>query len=451
MKTHMDFYSGGFESSDLYERFKKIVDEYAPKVTSFLLAVSGGIDSITMLDLFSRLRKERPNLRIGVATFNHKLRPQADEEVEFVKSLSESMNFPFYTDSADVKSYSNLNKLSIEEAARTLRYSFLERTMRHYGYELTVTAHNTNDLLETILMRLVKGTGPFGLVGLRVLSDKYFRPLLFFSRQEVELYAKSRKLSYVVDMSNFDEHYERNYIRHSVVPLLKKINPRLEKAALSLALSTWEMDEYVERVVQGTQRYVLGDRLIFKLLPDPFIQTEQLRRFSLQFFGRPLDREKIERFSKTLRSAKSFKVSFWNELGAEVSHGWVMLGNIRNYEPFTFFIEVSRHGESFSIQPTDSFEINGYFINFSLRGIIKSETPVIRFVVRNWNEGDRTYEGKKLKELFNEKKVPTFARRLIPLVFLNEKVVYVPKYYKSKLLDEIGLEVVSKGGINFES
>ncbi len=446
-----DFSSHNFEKLDLYEKFKRIIDEYASEVNSFLLAVSGGIDSITMLDLFFRLKKERQNLQIGVATFNHKLRSEADEEVEFVKAKSELMGFKFFTDSADVRSFSQENKMSIEEAARVLRYRFLEQVMKEHHYELTVTAHNANDLLETMIMRFTKGTGPFGLAGLKIISNNYFRPLLFFTRQEIELYAKNRNLDYVVDMSNYDEHYQRNYIRHSIVPLLKKINPKLESAAISLALSIWELDEYVEHVIERTEKYILENRLIFKLHNNPFLQIEQLRRFSLQFFGKPLDREKIERFSRNVNKSKSFKVSFWGELGAEVSHGWVMLGNIKSFEPFKFVIELSDNSEDYTRKLMKGIEINGYFINLVIRGIIKSDVPKICLVVRNWNEGDKTYEGKKLKEVFNEKKVPTFVRRLIPIVVLNERVVYVPGYYKSKILDEMGLEIVSKGGINFES
>ncbi|AFG34539.1 tRNA lysidine(34) synthetase TilS [Fervidobacterium pennivorans subsp. shakshaketiis] len=446
-----DFSSREFEKLDLYEKFKRIIDEYASGVNSFLLAVSGGIDSITMLDLFYRLKKERQNLRIGVATFNHKLRPEADEEVEFVRAESERMGFTFYTDSADVRSYSRQNKMSIEEAARNLRYRFLEQVMKEHHYELTATAHNANDLLETMIMRFTKGTGPFGLAGLKIISNNYFRPMLFFTRQEIELYAKNRNLDYVVDMSNYDEHYQRNYIRHSIVPLLKKINHKLENAAISLALSIWEMDEYVERVIEKTEKYILDNRLIFKLHSDPFLQIEQLRRFSLRFFGKPLDREKIERFSKNVIKSKSFKVSFWGELGAEVSHGWVMLGNIKRFEPFKFVIELSDDDEDYTRKLMRGIEVNGYFINLVVRGIIKSDIPKISLIVRNWNEGDRTFEGRKLKEIFNEKKVPTFVRRLIPIAVLNERVVYVPEYYKSKILDEMGLEIVSKGGINFES
>uniref|UniRef100_A0A7V4NHQ6 tRNA(Ile)-lysidine synthase n=2 Tax=Fervidobacterium pennivorans TaxID=93466 RepID=A0A7V4NHQ6_FERPE len=446
-----DFSSHKFETLDLYEKFKKVIDEYASGVTSFLLAVSGGVDSITMLDLFFKLKEERQHLRIGVATFNHKLRPEADEEVEFVRAKSERMGFTFYTDSADVRSFSQQNKMSIEEAARALRYGFLDQVMKEHHYELTATAHNANDLLETMIMRFTKGTGPFGLAGLKIISNNYFRPLLFFTRQEIELYAKDRNLDYVVDMSNYDEHYQRNYIRHNIVPLLKKINPKLESAAISLALSIWEMDEYVERAIEKTEKYILGNRLIFKLHSDPFLQIEQLRRLSLRVFGKPLDREKIERFSKNVIKSKSFKVSFWGELGAEVSHGWVMLGNIKRFDSFKFVIELSNDNGDFSKKPMKGIEVNGYFINLVIHGIIKSDVSKICLVVRNWNEGDKTFEGRKLKEIFNEKKVPTFVRRLIPIVVLNERVVYVPGYYKSKILDEMGLEIVSKGGINFES
>jgi len=437
-------------TEELYKRFKQIIDEYAPHYRSFLLAVSGGVDSVTMLDLFKRLRSESNDIRIGVATYNHKLRPEADKEVEFVRDICICENIPFYTDSGNVIEYARLNKLSTEEAARELRYSFLEATLKEHSYELIVTAHNANDLLETMILRFAKGTGPFGLAGLKVMTKNRFRPLLFFTRHEIEEYARIRNLRYAVDLSNFNENYERNFIRLSVVPLLRRINPRIEHAAISLAQSTWHLDNFVEKNLANVQKYLVGSRLIFKLDKDSFLQKEQIRRTALEFFGRPIDKEKIDRFSNS--KSKSYKVSFWGNLGIEVSHGWVMMGDIKNYENYCYDFIITSEDGNVIIRPKDEIEVSGYFIKFEVSGIILSAGyNVTGFKIRNWIEGDRTYEGKKLKDIFNDKKVPTFLRRLVPLVVIDERVVYVPDIYKSRFLENIGLRIVSKGGINFES
>ncbi|UXF01124.1 hypothetical protein IB67_06120 [Fervidobacterium riparium] len=434
----------------MFERFEGIVRKYAPTEVSFLLAVSGGVDSIVMLDLFIRLKAKR-QLKIGVATFNHKLRKEADEEVEFVKKFCEDHSIPFYTACADVKAYAYINKLSLEEAARILRYEFLHSVKNSYGYNLIATAHNLNDLLETIILRLAKGTGPFGMVGLKPLSGEHLRPLLFFTREEIESYAIARNLTFFTDASNFDERYERNYIRHRIVPLLRKLNPSIERAAESLAQSTWKLDEYIESVVEKTERFRTNDRLFFKLSEDRYIQIEQVRRFAMEFFGKPLDREKIERFENA--KSKSFKVSFWRNLGMEVSHGWVMMGDIISHERFEYTLTIERHGNETIFCPNEKrYYINGYFIEFINRDImLPYGVDKIVLIVRNWMEGDRTLEGKKVKEVFNERKVPTFLRRMIPLIEYNDKIVFIPHIYKSRFLDSLNIQVVVKGGFGIES
>ncbi|MGQ9856486.1 MAG: tRNA lysidine(34) synthetase TilS [Fervidobacterium sp.] len=435
---------------DLLQRFEETIEKYVPNTGSFLLAVSGGVDSVVMFDLFVRL-KDKKELRIGVATFNHKLREEADREVEFVKNLSESYNIPFYTDSADVKAHAHDRGLSIEEAARILRYEFLHFIKDRYNYDVIVTAHNMNDLLETMILRFAKGTGPFGMAGIKPVSGEHFRPLLFFTREEIENYAQARNLVFFTDVSNFDERYERNYVRHRIVPLLRKLNPSIERAAESLAQSTWKLDEYIQNAVDKTKKFRADGCLFFKLSEDKYIQTEQIRRFALEFFGRPLDREKIERFENA--KSKSFKVSFWGNLGIEVSHGWVMMGDIIKQERFEYTLTIEKHGNKIIFCPNErEYYINGYFIDFANRDIMLSEgVEKIVFKVRNWIEGDRTFEGKKVKEIFNEKKVPTFLRRMIPLIEYKRKIVLIPHIYKSRVLDELNLHVVVKGGFGIES
>ncbi|ODN31004.1 tRNA lysidine(34) synthetase TilS [Fervidobacterium thailandense] len=420
---------------DVYERFKGILESYILKYVDrpkFLLAVSGGVDSVVMLDLFDRVRGEKP-IEIHVATFNHMLRPEAASEVQFVRSLCEHRGIGFSEGRADVKSYAKANHLSVEEAARELRYSFLEDAARKLGADYICTAHNANDLLETMLLRLTKGTGIFGLVGLKPLHGKFFRPLIFFTREEIEVYASSRNLEFVVDASNYDTRFQRNYVRHKVVPLLREINPRLERAGLNLASTIWELDDFVEKLLvpyRGTIRE-LGGRIVFKLPEDPFLKTELVRRLALEYFKRPLDAEKLLRFKAPTRT--SFKVSFWGKLGLEVSHGWVLMGEL-TYPQFEEKVE----------PPGRELEVNGYFISIHFRDIIDKQCTV---VLRNWREGDRTRNGKKLKELFNERKVPTFLRHMVPVVEVDGVVCWIAYIYVDQVyLNQKGLLVEVKGG-----
>ncbi|MFN3691640.1 MAG: tRNA lysidine(34) synthetase TilS [Fervidobacterium sp.] len=465
---------------ELLKHFEKELNIISIKAgTKILLAVSGGVDSIVMLDMFNSI-KEKYNLQIGVASFNHKLRKEADGEIIFVENICLKLNIPFYTSSADVKSFSKENGLSIEEGARILRYKFLKEIAEKYDYNYIATAHNANDLLETVLLRLTKGTGPFGLASMKVLSGIFLKPLLPFKRSEIEEYASCKNLKYVVDNSNFDIKYNRNFLRHEVVPKLKYLNPSVEDAVLRLSSNLCELDSFIESILdihikQKNHTFDLGNYLIFKLPDEELLQVELIRRYSQSFFGKPIDYEKLERFKRTVRSGRtSFKISFWGERGIEISRGWCIMGNIKNYPTFTKEIILNKSiksGESIG-KCEETFQVNGYFIKISrcdimnkmsdkMKSNISSKTDSDRdndkekifLKIKNWSEGDRTIEGKKVKEIFDKKRVPTFVRHLIPLVVLpSGEVIYIPYLHKSEqYFEKFNIVIETKGGFYFES
>ncbi|MEN3043033.1 MAG: tRNA lysidine(34) synthetase TilS, partial [Fervidobacterium sp.] len=274
------------DNLDLLFRFKSILRSILTNSvcqTRVLLAVSGGVDSVVMLDLFDSAKDEF-NLQIGVATLNHKLRKEAQEEVKFVERLCRDRGLDFFTDEVDVLRYSKEHKLSIEEAARILRYGFLINVADNYCYKYIATAHNSNDLLETMILRLVKGTGPYGLAGMNLVNGRFIRPLLFFKREEIEKYARHKDLSFVIDTSNYDIKYNRNFIRHEVIPLLKEINPSVEDASLKLAKGIWELEKYVNSTIQSFNEkhsMKIGEYIVFKLHKDKYLQVEQIRSLAL--------------------------------------------------------------------------------------------------------------------------------------------------------------------------
>ncbi|NLN30257.1 MAG: tRNA lysidine(34) synthetase TilS, partial [Bacteroidales bacterium] len=191
-----------------------------------LLAVSGGIDSMVMTDLFIRSGKE-----IGIAHCNFTLRgeeSQADEE--FVEKYAADHNISFFSVRFDTMTYAREKKISIQMAARDLRYSWFEKTRKKQGFDLIAVAHNLNDNIETFLINLVRGTGITGLSGIRKARDRVIRPLLFANRKSIEDYCRDNRIPYREDSSNTDTRYIRNKIRHQVLPLLTEINPSVENA-----------------------------------------------------------------------------------------------------------------------------------------------------------------------------------------------------------------------------
>lgn len=189
---------------------------------SVLIAVSGGMDSLVLLHLMLGWQAYF-KMRLGVAHFNHQLRgKESDRDEAFVKAVCEKSEIPFFSGRGEVKKYARENKYSIEEAARRLREKYLENCRKEQGFDVVATAHNLNDQAETLLMRLLSGTGLEGLAGIRLRREGYIRPLLFAERTDIEEYAAEHQIEYREDLTNKDLRFARNKIRHQLLPYLKK-------------------------------------------------------------------------------------------------------------------------------------------------------------------------------------------------------------------------------------
>ena len=189
-----------------------------------LLAVSGGVDSVVMCNLF-KLAK----LDFAVAHCNFGLRSGAAAcDEAWVRDLAQRYAVPFFSRSFEVATYAQQQGVSIQMAARALRYAWFETLCEEQGWERVATAHHSNDCLETVLLHLTKGTGIAGLHGILPRQGRYIRPLLFADKAAIRQYAQQRGLSWREDCSNAKDDYQRNLIRNQVIPLLKKINPNLE-------------------------------------------------------------------------------------------------------------------------------------------------------------------------------------------------------------------------------
>jgi tRNA(Ile)-lysidine synthase len=215
---------------------------------SILLAVSGGPDSVVMLDLFAGLARSR-RLRLCVCHVNHKLRGKAaDADAAFVRKLGREYGLETFIRSADVKRLARKAGTGVEHAARGARYRLLGETALKEKCALVATAHHSDDHAETILLNLLRGTEPKGLLGIparRELCRKgkfrvdLIRPMLAVSRREIEAYVAANGLPSRKDHTNDDEHYTRNWIRKTLLPLLEKKQPRIREhlAELSQKLS----------------------------------------------------------------------------------------------------------------------------------------------------------------------------------------------------------------------
>jgi len=186
-----------------------------------LLAVSGGMDSVTMLSLFRQC-----GFIFEIAHCNFQLRGKESEADEtFVRNLADTYKVPCHVKRFDTFPYQKLKKLSPEEAARNLRYSWFEELLNTGHYQVLATAHHAQDVVETVLLNLTRGTGIKGVTGIPVKNGRIIRPLLFATKQEIEQYCTANTLSYRVDETNKSDTFSRNKIRNHIIPVLKTMNP----------------------------------------------------------------------------------------------------------------------------------------------------------------------------------------------------------------------------------
>ena len=187
-----------------------------------LLAVSGGLDSMVMVHLFQKFSFE-----IALAHCNFQLRGiESFDDQKFVQHFADESNTPIFITQFDTKAFASDYKLSTQVAARELRYNWFNELLENEHYDYILIAHHADDNLETFLINLSRGTGLEGLTGIPRQNDKIIRPLLEFNRSEIEQYAATEKISWCEDSSNASDNYQRNKIRHHLVPMLKELNPQ---------------------------------------------------------------------------------------------------------------------------------------------------------------------------------------------------------------------------------
>ena len=197
---------------------------FPPPEGLILCAVSGGRDSVCLLDCLWKLGRAR-DFRVAAAHLNHGMRPTAQRDEDLVRALCAERNIPFYTETVDVYALCAVWRLTVEETGRRARYDFLRRTADALAADFIATAHHRDDQAETVLLQLLRGTGPQGLTGIPPVRDGIIRPLLDTPRAAIDDYIAQNRLPYVTDETNLDTHYARNRLRLDIMPRLRAINP----------------------------------------------------------------------------------------------------------------------------------------------------------------------------------------------------------------------------------
>lgn len=220
---------------------------------SIVVGVSGGPDSVCLLHILNELKNEM-NFKIYVAHINHMIRKEADEETEYVKNFCKNIGVECFAQKIDVVKIAKEEKIGTEEAGRKIRYNFFKEVLKKTNSNKIATAHNNNDKVETIIMNILRGSGTAGLKGLDpIRENKFIKPLIETSREEIEEYCKENKLNPRIDKSNNENIYTRNKVRNIVIPYVKsEFNPNILKTINRLSEVATEENEYLNKVTLET-------------------------------------------------------------------------------------------------------------------------------------------------------------------------------------------------------
>ena len=447
--------------------FLKNLKSYNLESFGVLLAVSGGKDSMTMLDLFNYFKYEL-KLNLVVCHFNHSLRDDADRDEKFVKTQCEKYGLKFYSKKEDVLLYSNENKLSTEEGARFLRYKFFDEVKRIENLEYIATAHNKNDLAETVIMRILRGTGINGLIGIQSERGDLIRPILNFSRDEIEKYIEENNIPFVEDKTNFEELYLRNKIRLNLFPILKnEYNPRILDAISRLSNIAFDYSTISREYIASKEGLLweFNKEKILVYIEKLKLQSRSFRNIMYREFFELISKdpdginykiiEEIDNliFSKTGKYIEIKNVVFKIEYDKLLIYDKNIFENLEMkfyFENLDFSLYSTKFFDII-IEQSSFEEFKNLKQNKDLLFINKKYLDFLK--IRNKKNGDfleLEFGKKKLKDIFIDEKVSKDIRKNIPIFEIENNIVWVPNIRRSNryLVDEkddiIKIRVLSK-------
>ena len=398
-----------------------------------LLAVSGGLDSIVMAEVFHRTGQP-----FAIAHVNFGLRgTESDTDAIFVQNKAEQYEVPFHMTRFDTAMVAKERGISIQMAARDLRYEWFDQLLHEFQYPYLATAHHQNDVLETLLLNLVRGTGIAGLHGITPKQNKIVRPLLFATRDELAAYAQKQTLLYREDSSNASDKYARNRIRHQVVPVLAELNlglwgtlPRtIERLRAAETLVQGELERSWQQTAEpkGEQIWLPADKLL-RLPETTFRLAEWLKPYGFTM-------DQVEGMSRTLTGEIG---QTFQSITHRVTHerGGLLLEPVTDSNPYE--ITLTRWPES-SLELAGRYQLHVSLLtrsdDFEIptdRHIACLDADVLTFpiTIRPWRLGDRFrplgLKGTKLvSDLLNDLKLSRTDREETAVLLSGDQIAWV--------------------------
>ncbi len=403
-----------------------------------IVAVSGGVDSVCLLDILSELQTEL-GIELVVAHFDHGLRPAEDEmETRFVRDLAVRMKLPFEVEKGALHGVGGA--ASLEEKARDARYAFLQSVRKKHHAQKIAVGHNLNDQAETVLMRLLRGSSPTGLAGIPPHRDKILiRPLLETRRKEIEIYAEARELRYVTDSSNLETTHLRNKIRLELIPALRTYQPRLVEHLGRLSSDLRSDGEYLEATAEAwiereAQRDHRGDISVsissFLRCPEP-VRRRVTRRLLIRVkkTHRRVGRSHIASIEALARGDRpQGALSLPHGIRVRRAYDRLILTKQAQQKPRPFHLSLEGPGEFYLEETGRRLTIEEISadsrLNFSdptWVGYLDADKVPFPLILRSPKPGDRFMPlgmvgHRKLKDFFIDLKVPSQERAKTPIL-----------------------------------
>ena len=434
----------------LLERVKETIERYAmlEQGEPVLVAVSGGVDSVVLLDILCRLAAEY-TLKLTIAHLDHGLRgEEAREDARFVAHLARKEKLSLIEKKLDVAKFSKEKRIGIEEGARLLRRDFLSAAADEAGAAKIALGHTQNDRGETMLFNLIRGAGPTGLVGIRPVNRSLIRPLIEVSREEILSYARSRDLPWREDLTNQDLSFSRNRIRHRILPLLREMNPRilaaLQRTANLLAEQELALDDllaplWVEvLIVQAEDRIVLQRGRLSQRSKG--VQALLLRRGIGRLRGdlQGIEKVHIDALLDLVASQRTHGKLDLPGFVARFQGDELTLGEEQMDNPLSFEVPVALGrtkipslGISLDLSIEDRIGSGESQITAD-REVEVADADRVQFPlhVRGRRPGDRFAPlglggEKKLKDFYIDERVPFYDRDRVPLLCDQQKIIWI--------------------------
>jgi len=404
--------------------------------TPVLIAVSSGRDSMTLLHLFKHFKW---NCAVAHCNFSLRAEDSILDEI-FVKEWCDKNEIPFYSITFQTQNIAQAQKKTIQETARELRYSWFEQIRKEHNFEYVATAHHANDSVETVLYNIIKGTGIKGLQGIKAKNGNIIRPFIRFEAQEISDYAALKNIPFREDKSNAETKYTRNFIRHEVLPLLKKINENAVKAIAEKAVDWGETNILFEELIQKKAKQLLVEKNNYKSISIAALQQskapETLLYYALQPFGFNAAQAK-DIFSVSEEVTASGKMI--------ESHTHIVFRDRKTL----LISEKNKHiwqsqflQKKDAIIPLEHCSLELHFLpknalsekNFSNKNEIVLDADKLEFplLMRHWQLGDYMYCGKgkpkkkKLSDIFIQEKWNILMKKAAIIICSGDKIVAAP-------------------------